>query len=161
MTSRTAKRFKIISVEGPTDRGALNQLHDYLIEIELDPGEPYLSEMVKAAVRLDDGQFYSLAQSEPEHGKAFIAHYVSEKLRSILKLPDANIKQVFKPTREEMAELRRIDPARVVISNWITIRETEVDSSEKGSTGVNITVVNGDLNVGGDIIGRDKTTNSQ
>ncbi len=161
MTPQTVKRFKILNIEGPTNRGRLHQFHDYLIEIELDSGEPYITQRAKAAVSLDDIRFFSLTQGGLEDGKARIAYYVIEKLKSILMLPGAHIEQVFEPTREEVSELQRIDPARVSISDWVTIPEVDTDPPKKGSPEVNITANNGDVIISGDVVGRYKTTVNQ
>ena len=124
MNARSIKRFRITALEGPSDRGTLNQFHDYVACLELDPGPPYLTEQANAVVTLFDTKLWSLASGDPrqppyvEEGRSRIAHYLIEKMTSILPLPGAHAALSFTPTTDEILALRAIDPERVDVSGW-------------------------------------------
>jgi hypothetical protein len=124
MDNRTIKRFRITNVEGPSDRGNLNQFHDYIFEIDLDPGSPYELIKAKILVTLFDTAFFALRPGDPrqspylEEGRSRLAHYVISTLHSLPPFSASAFPMKLNPTVEEVSNLRSIDPARVEMSNW-------------------------------------------
>jgi hypothetical protein len=124
MDSRTIKRFRLKIMKGPIHRGVLNQFHDYLFEIELDPSSPYNTEKSKVLVTLFDTAYFSLAPGDPEvspfleEGRVRIAYYVITTLQSQLPYSALDFPLHLNPTVEEINELQKIDPSRVDIDEW-------------------------------------------
>ncbi len=124
MDSMKIKRFRIKIINGPTDKGNLNQFHDYLYEIELDPGSPYNTEKNKVLVRLFDTAFFALGGGDPslapylEAGRARVAYYVIAALKKQLPYSSVEFPLRLNPTLEEIYELQKIDPARVDAEGW-------------------------------------------
>jgi hypothetical protein len=102
----------------------LNQFHDYLFEIELDPGSPYNTEKSKVLVTLFDTAFFALGSGDPsdspylEVGRARIAHYVITTLKTQLPYSSIEFPLRLNPTVEEIYELQNIDPSRVNAEGW-------------------------------------------
>lgn len=123
------KRFRIKEIEGPIDRGVLNQFHDYLIVIELDRGESYKYELKRIAIRFTDWTFYRLAKgnpADPEYSsdaKARVIHFAVNALKPALAASGADFEEVFSPTQEEADDLVHIDPALVDKLGWQDLAE--------------------------------------
>jgi hypothetical protein len=108
MTDRAIRRFRIIKVEGPTDRGLLHQFHDYLYDVELEPGGVYRNEYVKVLVTLFDTAFWAVAERNPrespylEEGRARLAHHVIIALQSVLRETSPAFPLRLNPSIEEV-----------------------------------------------------------
>jgi hypothetical protein len=136
MNDRAIERFRITNVEGPEDRGLLHQFHDYLYDIELDPGGVYRNEYVKVLVTLFDTAFWSIAEKNPrespylEEGRARLAHYVIGTLQSLLQKSSPAFPLKLNPTIEEVQELQEIDHAKVDVSGWIVVPSESVQTEK-------------------------------
>jgi hypothetical protein len=121
---RKVERFRITEIKGPSDRGFLNQFHDYLFKIELDYGGAFKSEEVQVLVTLFDSAFFSLAHGDPhnptflDEGKHRLAHYVTGQLQGLLVDSSPGFPLRLNPTVEEVQELQEIDPNKVEIAAW-------------------------------------------
>ena len=128
-SERTPKRFRVQFGQGPVHTGHLDQFHDYHMKLELDPGEPHRKEEGRVTVRFYETQYRALARGNPEERPyrdqvgRLVMYYTIEKLKTILRLPGANLEYDFQATREEVDELRAIDPDRVDIHDWIEIED--------------------------------------
>jgi hypothetical protein len=124
MDSITIRRFRITGVEGPSDRGIVDQFHDYVFEVELDPGAPNQTTKAKVLVTLFDTALFALASGNPrfppylEEGRVRIAHYVILTLQTLLPYSSPAFPIKLNPTVEEVGSLRSIDPTRVDILAW-------------------------------------------
>lgn len=103
------------------------------MKVLYDPGAPRHEIEGLVVVRFFDRQYWGLAYGNPEEppyddeAKGRVAHYVIEKLRSILGVPGAPTDYSFQATTEEVTSLREIDPRRVDITAW----HEAVDSKER------------------------------
>lgn len=124
MDNRLIKCFRITNVEGPSDRGNLDQFHDYIFELELDPGSPYKPIKAKALVTLFDTALFALGPDNPrqspylEEGRLRIAQYVISTLQSLPPFSASAFPMKLNPTVEEVSNLQSIDPTRVSMSEW-------------------------------------------
>ena len=118
------KRFRIKEIEGPFDRGVLNQFHDYILVIELDRGESYKYEQKRVAIRFTDWTFYHLAEgnpTDPEYSndaRARVVHYAKKALKPAIAASGVDFEEVFSPTQEEADDLARVEPTRVDMLGW-------------------------------------------
>ena len=121
------RRFHITSVEGPFDRGTLNQFHDYVFESELDPGGVYRPQFGKVGIRFFDTAYWALWSSDleeiplEEQAKARVAYYVIQTLRSVLPTSASVFPLSLQPTVAEVESLRSVDPTKVDISAWYDV----------------------------------------
>jgi hypothetical protein len=125
--SPAIQRFQIKSVEGPFDRGTLNQFHDYVFEIELDPGGVYRHQFGRVGIRYFDTAYWALWSTDlegvplEEQAKARVAHYVIQTLRSVLPTSASVFPLSLQPTVAEVESLRSVDPTKVDISAWYDV----------------------------------------
>lgn len=128
-TDRALKQFKIIDVQGPAEKGTLNQFKDYYLKILYDPGEPYVQEEGLVVVRFFFVHHSGLASGDPseapfdEEAIGRVGYYVIHKLKSVLGLPGAPTDYSFQATEEEVRSLQEIDPKRVDIYEWQSIED--------------------------------------
>lgn len=121
---RAFKRFRIKSIDGPFDRGTFNQFHDYIFEIELDPGEPYKSQVGRVGIRFFDTAYLALASDDPsvipfaQQARARATHYVIASLQSLLQTAGQIFPLALQPTVEEVQQLGQIDVAKVFEDGW-------------------------------------------
>lgn len=136
MDSTTIKRFRITNLEGPSDRGMVDQFHDYVFEIELDPGPPYQTTKAKVLVTLFDTAFFALGRGNPrvspylEEGRARITHYVVNNLQTLLPYSSPTFPIKLNPTIEEIHSLQSIDPARIDMTAWQEV-STQIAPSKR------------------------------
>ena len=121
------KRFRIRGVEGPIHRGILNQFHDFILDLDLDPGEPFKVQESKVAFRFTDRTYSRLAYGDPSHpdyiddAKARVAHLAQQRLKAVLHAPGGLLEQIYSPSEHEADELPEVDPERVPVSVWINV----------------------------------------
>ncbi|TAK13708.1 MAG: hypothetical protein EPO32_04310 [Anaerolineae bacterium] len=123
------RRIRIFQISDPQSRGVLDQFHDFRIEVELDPGEPYAIEKKLVVVSLFDDAYYALSSREindPKRvieEKARIAHYVSTHIvsRSPQELVSLFPLQM-QVSVEDVRRLQTVDPERVEIQTWHEIK---------------------------------------
>lgn len=102
----------------------VNQFHDYLFELELDLGAPYKPEAAKVLVTLFDTALFELQRTgasqahDPDHDKARLAHYVIQRLNSLIPSASETFPIKLNPTVEDVSELQKVDPTRVDAFSW-------------------------------------------
>ncbi len=117
-------RFRITSVEGPFDTGVLNQFHDYILEVELDPGGVYHTQRGRVGVRFFDTAHWALGADDQavisfeQQARARVAQYVIRTLQSQLPTGSSIFPLRLQPTVEEARALASVDPRRVQIDEW-------------------------------------------
>lgn len=137
MTDRAIERFRITNVEGPADWGLLHQFHDYLYDVELEPGGVYRNEYVKILVTLFDTAFWSIAEKTPreppylEEGRARLAHYVIVILQSLLQKSSPTFPLRLNPSVEEVQELQEVDHAKVDVLGWHDVPSEPVQTERR------------------------------
>lgn len=137
MTSRAIERFKITNVEGPADRGLVHQFHDYIYDVELEPGGVYRNEYVKILVTLFETAFWSVAEGNPrespflEEGRARLAHYVILTLQSLLQTSSPTFPLKLNPSVEEVQQLQEIDHAKVDVLGWHEVPSEPVQTTKR------------------------------
>lgn len=95
---------------------------------------------------------YNLMKVMFEYGK----RYVLQKLKDMGKLDtEESLNLTMKNTEVPCL----FDPSRIQ-DPMDAICEVNTDSPSQQSSGVNITVNNGDVNIAGNVVGRDNTTNN-
>jgi hypothetical protein len=130
-------RFRIASLEGPFDTGTLNQFHDYILEVELDPGGVYHTQRGKVGVRFFDTAHWALGADDQavipfeQQARARVAHYVIRALQRQLPTGPSIFPLRLQPTVEEARALASVDPRKVDINAW-----TPVEPQPSPSTGV-------------------------
>jgi len=121
---RPFKKFRIKSIEGPFDRGRLNQFHDYIFEVELDPGGPYKLQAGRVGIRFFEAAYFALAADDPtvipfdQQARARATHYVIETLQSLLQTSGQVFPLALHPTVEEVQRLRQVDITKVEEAGW-------------------------------------------
>jgi hypothetical protein len=126
--SQPYRRFRIASLEGPFHHGALNQFHDYHIDVELDPGGVYHAKVERVGLRLFDTAYWALGAEDPavipfeDQAKARVAHYITEVLLEQLPTSAAIFPLRLQPTVSDVQHLKAVDPRKVDISAWKDIQ---------------------------------------
>lgn len=137
MESITIKRFRITNIIGPSDRGILEQFHDYLFEIEFDPGHPNKIVKSKVLVTLFDTALFALGPGDPrvsphlEEGRARIAHYVITTLKTQLLHSSHTFSTKLNPTVEEVTNLQSVDPTRVDTQAWQDVPTQDISDKRR------------------------------
>lgn len=127
MSEAAIHHFRITGIEGPSDRGLLNQFHDYLFNVELDPGGVQRNEHVKVLVTLFDRAFFSVAYGNPrespylEEGQARLAQYVITTLLTLLPGSPPAFPLRLNPSLEEVQELQNVDVGKVDVLAWYDV----------------------------------------
>lgn len=124
MNSAKVLRFRIRDIEGPVHHGRLNQFHDFILHLEIDKGEPLKIVEMRFAIRFTDLPFHGLASVAPSDPRfadeaiGRVAYYAIKSLKSALAFSGTDIERIISVTREEVDNMREIDPDRVDISRW-------------------------------------------